>query len=147
MSFSADVKEELSKINIFSNVDAVKSEIYGYLLTVNNENSKIKFLTENEYNINRLNKLLNKLKINYKIEMNGKNYLIEFKKTDFDFDITQITSDDARKAMVRGAFLGSGSITEPNIRYHLEIRLKKEARKRGTNSKHKLFWNRGKKIR
>ena len=76
MSFSADVKEELSKINIFSNINAVKSEIYGYLLTVNRNQNKIKFLTENEYNINRLNKLLNKLKINYKIEMKGKNYLI-----------------------------------------------------------------------
>ncbi len=34
MSFSASVKEELSKINIFSNIDAVNMEVYGYLLTV-----------------------------------------------------------------------------------------------------------------
>ena len=34
MSFSANVKEELSKINIFSNEDIVKAELYGYLLTV-----------------------------------------------------------------------------------------------------------------
>ena len=40
MSFSADVKEELSKINIFSNINAVKSEIYGYLLTVNRNQNK-----------------------------------------------------------------------------------------------------------
>ena len=147
MSFSADVKEELSKINIFSNINAVKSEIYGYLLTVNRNQNKIKFLTENEYNINRLNKLLNKLKINYKIEMKGKNYLIEFKKSDFEFDTSQINSDDERRALVRGAFLGSGSITDPNTRYHMEIKLNEEKRKRRTNSKYKLFWNKVKKTR
>ena len=65
MSFSSSVKEELSKINIFGNKEIVKAELYGYLLTVDTKNSsKIKFLTENEYNINRLNKLLNKLEIN-----------------------------------------------------------------------------------
>lgn len=147
MSFSADVKEELSKINIFSNINAVKSEIYGYLLTVNRNQNKIKFLTENEYNINRLNKLLNRLKINYKIEMKGKNYLIEFKKSDFEFDASQINSDDERRALVRGAFLGSGSITDPNTRYHMEIKLNEEERKRRANSKYKLFWNKVKKTR
>ena len=72
MSFSASVKEELSKINIFSHTDIVEAEFYGYLLTINRLENKIKFLTENEYNINRLNKLLNKLKINYNIKMQGK---------------------------------------------------------------------------
>ena len=147
MSFSADVKEELSKINVFSNINAVKSEIYGYLLTVNKNNNKIKFLTENEYNINRLNKLLNKLKINYNIQMNGKNYLIEFKKNDFNFDIFQINSDDEKKAFVRGAFLGSGSITDPIRRYHMEIKLNEEKRKRRINEKYKLFWNKSKKVK
>lgn len=34
MSFSAEVKEELSKINQFSDLELVKAELYGYLLTV-----------------------------------------------------------------------------------------------------------------
>ena len=79
--------------------------------------------------------------------MKGKNYLIEFKKSDFEFDTSQINSDDERRALVRGAFLGSGSITDPNTRYHMEIKLNEEKRKRRTNSKYKLFWNKVKKTR
>ena len=123
MSFSANVKEELSKINIFSNTNIVKAEIYGYLLTTNTDENKIKFLTENEYNINRLNKLLNKLNINYTIKMKGKNYLISFNKNDLEPEKIDIDNVDIAKGIVRGAFLGGGSITEPNSRYHLEIRL------------------------
>ena len=126
MSFSASVKEELSKINTFSNIELIKSELYGYMLTVDNNTNKIEFLTENEYNINRLNKLLSKLDIKYMIKMQGKNYLIEFKKNDLKFEEIEINTQDAIKAIVRGTFLGGGSITEPNARYHLEIRLKSE---------------------
>ena len=128
MSFSSNVKEELSKINTFSNIDAVKSELYGYMITIEpNTQNKIKFLTENEYNINRLNKLLNKLKINYKIKMYGKNYQIEIKKSDLKLEQIEICkNDDIAKAFVRGTFLGGGSLTEPNSKYHLEIRTKTE---------------------
>lgn len=123
MSFSANVKEELSKINIFSNIEIVKAELYGYLITVNMENEKITFLTENEYNINRLNKLLNKLKIKYNIKMQGKNYSITFKRSELDLKNLDLSNKDISKAFVRGTFLGGGSITEPSTRYHLEIRL------------------------
>ncbi|MCI9365351.1 MAG: DNA-binding protein WhiA [Clostridia bacterium] len=127
MSFSANIKEELSKINSFSNIKIVQAEIYGYLLTMNLENTKIRFLTENEYNINRLNKLLNRLKIDYKIEIQGKNYAITFKKQDLDIENPNLGDIDELKAIVRGAFLGSGSVTEPKTRYHLEIRLETES--------------------
>ena len=126
MSFSANVKEELSRINIFDNIEIVRTELYGYLLTTNIKNKKIKFLTENEYNINRLNKLLNRLKINYDIKMQGKNYLITFNKNDVNLENLDLENADIQRALVRGAFLGSGSITDPNTRYHLEIRLENE---------------------
>lgn len=126
MSFSADLKEELSKINIFSNEEAVKAELYGYMLTMNKDERKIKFLTENEYNINRLNKLLNRLKVKYNIKMQGKNYAITFKKDDVDVETINFQNNDILKGLVRGAFLGGGSITEPDARYHLEIRLESE---------------------
>ena len=133
MSFSANVKEELSKINIFSNEEVVKAEVYGYLLTLDTSEKKIKFLTENEYNINRLNKLLNRLKIKYDIEMKGDNYLISFKKDDVNIENINFENTDISKALVRGAFLGSGSISEPDTRYHLEIRLESvEARRKIT---------------
>ena len=131
MSFSASVKEELSKINIFSHTDIVEVEFYGYLLTINRLENKIKFLTENEYNINRLNKLLNKLKINYNIKMQGKNYLISFNKNDIKLENIDINNDEVKKGIVRGAFLGGGSITDPKSRYHLEIRFESnEAREK-----------------
>ena len=137
MSFSANIKEELSKLNTFSNIDIVKAELYGYLLTVDNTKPEIKFLTENEYNINRLNKLLNKLDINYNIKMQGKNYLIEFKKSCLEEKRSSNKTNEEMRAEVRGAFLGSGSITDPNIRYHLEIKLKTSSRKRRNNKRHK----------
>lgn len=130
MSFSANVKEELSKINIFSNIELVKAELYGYLLTVNKSDKKIKFLTENEYNINRLNKLLNRLKVNYDIKMQGKNFYLTFKKDELEIESIDFNNQEVEKAVARGAFLGSGSITEPRSRYHLEIRLEtQEGRK------------------
>ena len=131
MSFSAKVKEELSKINVFSNEEVVKAEIYGYMLTTDTSMEKIKFLTENEYNINRLNKLLNRLKIQYNIKMHGKNYEITLKKSDLNIEKINLENLDIAKGVVRGTFLGGGSITEPNARYHLEIRLEtKEAREK-----------------
>ena len=124
MSFSASVKEELSKINTFSDLELIKAELYGYMLKTDMSKQKIAFLTENEYNINRLNKLLKTLGSDYNIKMNGNNYLIEFKKSDIDFEFKE--NQETKKAIVRGAFLGSGSLTEPNNRYHLEISVKEE---------------------
>lgn len=88
------------------------------------QNGTIQFLTENEYNINRLNKLLNRLTINYTISIKGRNYVIVFSKQDIPFETLEIDTQDMIKAVARGAFLGGGSITEPNRRYHLEIKLK-----------------------
>ena len=34
MSFSGNVKKELSEINIFSNTGVMKYELYGYMLTI-----------------------------------------------------------------------------------------------------------------
>ena len=82
MSFSSEIKEELSKLNTLSNKEIVKAELIGYLLSSNIviSNNKIKYSTENEYNINRFNKLLKNLNIDYKIELQGKIYTIKFNK-------------------------------------------------------------------
>lgn len=125
MSFSANVKEELSKINIFPKEELIKAELYGYILTTTMDKANIVFLTENEYNINRLNKLLKTLGINYSIKMKGNNYAIKFKKDDLKLDFKE--NEETKKAIVRGAFLGSGWVTEPDSRYHLEINIKRES--------------------
>lgn len=144
MSFSADVKIELSKINNLKNKDEVYYELCGYLASSNSESNSesIRFSTENEYNINRFSKLLNNLEISsYEINMQGKTYIIYDKKKNeknriIEFDIYNIKecndnllnlkNENYAKAFVRGCFLGGGSINNPNKNYHLEILLSKD---------------------
>lgn len=139
MSFSGDIKEELSKISNLAKKDCVKAEFIGYLISNNIEikKNKLRYATENEYNINRFNKLLNNLSIDYNIEIQGKVYVITFSKRDFEvleyvdkkiqineeklsrFEANK--NEEFFKAMVRGTFLGGGSLNNPNNKYHLEI--------------------------
>lgn len=115
-SFSKKVKEELSKLNNLSNKDLVKYELQGYLLTANSN----KFTTENEYNINRFSKLLSNSGLeDFKIEMQGNKFCITTKnKIEIEQDINDV---EEAKAIVRGSFMGAGSITDPKSKYHLEI--------------------------
>ena len=130
MSFSTDVKEELSKLNNLANKDCVKAEMYGYLSTnnISKDNGYIKFSTENEYNINRFAKLLNNLNINkYDIDIVGKSFSIKLTKSESNnlktiFDSYEIeNNENVEKAYIRGVFLGSGSINNPQNKYHIEI--------------------------
>ena len=144
MSFSSELKTELSKISNLKNKDEVYAEFLGYLATSNISRGKkyTKFSTENEYNINRFAKLLNNLQVqDYKIEIIGKVYTILFdtdklKKT-IDYskicegeNIEEIfnilTTRELKKSYIRGNFLGAGSISNPQSSYHLEIILKNE---------------------
>ena len=135
MSFSGDVKEEISKLSNLADKEIVKYELLGYLATDNItiEKSKLKFCTESEYSINRFSKLLNNLQYtNQKIEIIGKRFYISVNKPEFpeiiykekvEFNnITQFENKELlEKAFVRGAFLGGGSINNPKSAYHLEV--------------------------
>jgi DNA-binding protein WhiA len=135
MSFSSDVKEEISKLSNLADKEIVKYELLGYLATDNItiEKSKLKFCTESEYSINRFSKLLNNLQYtNQKIEIIGKRFYISVNKPEFpeiiykekvEFNnITQFENKELlEKAFVRGAFLGGGSINNPKSAYHLEV--------------------------
>ena len=115
-SFSGEVKKELSEINSLANKSIVKYELQGYLLTT----SSNKFITESKYNINRFSKLLSNTGTDdFKIEMQGNKFCITTKKAiKIEDDINDI---EAAKAIVRGSFMGAGSITNPQNTYHLEI--------------------------
>lgn len=135
MSFSSDLKIELSKINNLKNKQEVYAEFLGYLVTanINIKGKNIKFSTENEYNINRFAKLLNNMYIdNYKIKLSGKAYSITFRdeKIIEQLDCKNIekllAEDNLKKAYVRGNFMGAGSINNPNNKYHLEIIFEKD---------------------
>ena len=133
MSFSTDVKAELSKLSNLANKDCVKAELYGYLSSNNTseENGAIKFSTESEYNINRFSKLLSNLSISqYDIDIIGKIFYItipkkEAEKLQMAYEHYSLeNAESIEKAFVRGSFMGSGSINNPKNKYHIEIILK-----------------------
>jgi hypothetical protein len=140
MSFSSEIKENLSKISNLANKESVKYELIGYLISNNTvyKNGKICYKTENEYNINRFSKLVSNVNImNYKINLKGNNYIItcpkienieeiKYNNEDIEF-IGNETKEELLKSIIRGAFLGSGSISNPESKYHLEIILSTES--------------------
>lgn len=126
MSFSSDIKEELSKVNNLKNKSLLEAEFLGYILTGNTTNNEnvLEFITENEFNIERFYRILFNLEIEYEPEVRGKVFVATIKKTDRVEELMTIkidNNDEVQKAIVKGAFLGAGSITDPNKQYHLEI--------------------------
>lgn len=139
MSFSSKTKEDLSKLNNLNKKEQIKYELLGYLISGNTvkENSKIKYSTENEYNINRFGKILKNCEINnYKIDIRGNVFCIEFKyENNFseieiienEINIANSTEDEELvKSLARGVFLGGGYISNPEKKYHLEIAVSSE---------------------
>lgn len=138
MSFSSKAKEELSKLSNLANKEVVKYEFIGYIMTshITIEKNKMKFTTENEYNINRFGKLTSNLGYhNYQIEVTGKNFCITLPKPDLEeiqYKENEVClkegltenikqKEQLMKSIVRGSFLGGGSISNPKNTYHLEI--------------------------
>lgn len=152
MSFSSNVKEELSKLENLKYKENVMQELIGYLVSCNTGISanKIKFSTESEYNINRLAKLLNNCQIlEYKIKIQDKSYIITFKSKEVEEKLKNfveiqneninITSEEILilkssnkqnelpiKALLRGAFLGAGAINNPERTNQLSIGINTE---------------------
>ena len=136
MSFSSEIKEELSKINSLTNKKMVQAELEGYLISSNTYivEKKVKYSTESQYNINRFSKLLNNVDIlDYTIDLQGKSFVITLDKKEIENKIiiqnnniclAEMPEDDEYfKALIRGAFLGAGSVNNPENKYHLEISL------------------------
>lgn len=126
MSFSSNLKEELSVVNNFKNKKILKAEFLGYILTGNTSNNEntLEFITENEFNIERFYRILFNLNIEYEPEIRGKVFVATIMKNEKLKNLMQIKvnlTDEIKKAIVRGVFLGAGSITDPNKQYHVEI--------------------------
>lgn len=152
MSFSSDIKAELTKV--VNKDDTCKlAELAGFMITnciVTKEDDEfiLRMSTESAATIRRA---YNSFKAFYGItastniekERNLKDNLYQLKISDkrdlekifkdsfINIDVTmQIViddkdqirqSDDAKKAFLRGVFIGAGSVVNPNTRYHLEI--------------------------
>lgn len=126
MSFSSDIKEELTKVNNLKNLKILESEFLGYILTGNTTNSDnvLEFVTENEFNIERFYKILFNLQIEYEPNVRGKVFVATIEKNENVEEFMQIKIDkdeEVQRAIVKGSFLGAGSITDPNKQYHLEM--------------------------
>ena len=175
MSFSSDLKEELSKINNLKRKEEVKYELIGYLISKNASivKTNIRYATESEYNINRFSKLLKNLDIDHKIEFDGKSFVITFKIKnvieELKVENQEITikekldiNEYEKRAVIRGAFLGAGSVNNPDRTYHLEINLSNKenmeyvfdlitemnikAKKLETNKKYSVYFKEGEEI-
>ncbi len=129
MSFSTELKEEISKLENLSDKEVVKYELMGYLISSNisEEKNNIKFSTENEYNINRFSRLLNNSNINnYDIAIQGNLFSIKInKKYIKEIENIENLNLEQIKWLIRGVYLGSGSINNPEKKYHLEIGISK----------------------
>lgn len=126
MSYSYDIKEELSNINQWKNQEILKAEFLGYVLTGNivNNGDFVEFVTENDYNIERFYKILFNLKIDYEPEIRGKNFIARISNKYVKKAFSKISlnpKDSIKKSILRGCFLGAGSCTTPEKGYHLEI--------------------------
>ena len=131
MSFSTELKEEIRKLDNLSNKEAVKYELIGYLISSNisEEKNKIKFSTENEYNINRFSRLLNNMEIyNYDIAVQGNLFVITVNKSILEkIETIENLNAEQIKWLIRGTYLGSGSINNPEKKYHVEIGISKKS--------------------
>ena len=132
MSFSTELKEEISKTENLADKKSVEYELIGYLISnhINIEKDNVRFTTENEYNINRFSRLLSNLKINdYKISLQGKVFTIIFKEKELEkidkINLKNVSQEEA-KWIIRGAYLGGGSMNNPENKYHLELSIAKE---------------------
>lgn len=137
MSFSSDIKQELNNLKNLSNKETVKYELIGYLVSgnIDIEKNYIEYTTESDYNINRFSKLLSNLNIDHNIDVSGKIFVIKVKSKYLEDFITidkegiyidekiieKDNNQEKSRAIIRGMFLGSGSINNPENKYHLEI--------------------------
>ena len=126
MSFSSEVKEELSKLNNFKDKESLKAELLGYMLTWNmkQEKDQIEFLTENEFNVERFYKILFNLGLNYEPETYGKFFKTTIEKsalTDEVLNLNLNSKNEILRAIVKGSFLATGSVNNPENKYHLEV--------------------------
>lgn len=126
MSFSSDVKEELSKLTTLAKKEIVKAELIGYFCSANIRilGDSIRFTTENPYNIVRFNDLLDNLDFSYTLEVQTKAFICVVenrKEIERVLENQTEQTEEMKKAIIRGCFLGAGSVNDPHKKYHLEM--------------------------
>ena len=124
MSFSFEIKKDLSNINNFKDKRSIECELFGFLITGNTIKNEdhYRYSTENEFIIERLYKILFNLGYDYEPEIDGKMYIARIsRKVDEILKFENELKESEEKAVVRGAFLGAGNIENPEVGYHVDI--------------------------
>ncbi len=126
MSFSFDIKQEIANNINYKNKDLLKAFLVGYIISGNSTiaSNSVEFLTENEFNIEALYKILFNLKLEYEPEIRGKTFVAKFsinEGLEVFLDLLNSGNEDVQKSIIKGTFLGSGSINDPSKQTHLEI--------------------------
>lgn len=132
MSFSSDIKKKLSEYKLGCQ-NCYAAEIAGMLrLSGKSRENRIRFNTENKAVAERLNDDLEKAfgfkdRVHYR---DGKTYQLLIDDISEAENITEAVSLGVipfaccRASYIRGAFLGSGSVSNPEKSYHLEFNAK-----------------------
>ena len=121
MSFSSEVKQELSSINTYSKSNLIEAELIGYLMSANikEENEKIEFITENEFNIERIYKILFKLKIEYEPETRRKTFVAKINKPNLR-NIEDLETEEEKKAVYEIIIKERYWLKYPSIPFEIE---------------------------
>lgn len=146
MSFSSDIKKELSAVQVFDR-DTLKAELYGFLLfgKVFRQDS-IVFSTESTHALKRASMLLENLYcpiIEKQAALRtkaGHSHLYKLRLIDpeecrriyddFGHTVSQVSlrvnranlwGEEQTAAFIRGVFLSCGSVSDPNKSYHAEF--------------------------
>ena len=113
MSFSRDVKKELSKISNLANKKEVEYEFFGYLASnnISKADGLVKYSTENDYNIDRFTKIARNMGIeDFDIEVSGNVFVVKIKEKmlkklgNINYNIEDL---ELIKCFIRGVFMGS----------------------------------------
>ena len=143
MSFSSEIKQELNKNTKLSNKELVKYELIGYLISGNIDrfskllanlqiDHKIEISGKNfvvslkKKAIQEIVKIEEKeIFLKNEIQQENSRKSLENKKNN-ESNKSNENNEENLKSLIIGAFMGSGSINNPEKKYHLEIDFENE---------------------
>ena len=120
MSFSLKVKEELCAINVSSR-HCKCAELSAFVMLNGFDNKITTDIEQNDFAINRYAKMISSLNIDLASDEDQKTLKLIKLKDGYCINTILIERSCCKQAFIRGAFIASGSITDPQKGYHFEI--------------------------
>lgn len=120
MSFSLKVKEELCAINVSSR-HCKCAELSAFVMLNGFDNKITTDKEQNDFAINRYAKMISSLNIDLASDEDQKTLKLIKHKDGYCINTILIERSCCKQAFIRGAFIASGSITDPQKGYHFEI--------------------------